>query len=127
VPPPPPINIAPVEHHEPPPPPAPPPPPHTPVVDNPDWLHKPNGDDYADYYPARAMELDKTGRVTLHCTVTAKGTLADCSADEDPPGYGFGDASLRISKLFKMKPLTADGKAVEGGKFSTVIVWKLAE
>jgi protein TonB len=73
------------------------------------------------------MELGKTGRVTLNCTVTSKGTLADCSAQENPAGYGFGDASIRISKLFKMKPQQADGQSVEGGKFSTVIVWQLAD
>jgi protein TonB len=113
-----------VEHHEPPPPPA---PPHVARITNPDWLHKPNGDDFVSYYPARAMELGKEGKVTLNCTVSATGTLTDCSVDESPAGYGFGDATLRISKLFKMKPQTADGSAVEGGKFTTVVVWRLAD
>ena len=91
-------------------------------ITNPDWLHKPNGDDFVSYYPARAMELGKEGKVTLNCTVSATGTLTDCSVDKSPTGYGFGDATLRISKLFKMKPQTADGQAVEGGKFTTVVV-----
>jgi protein TonB len=47
--------------------------------------------------------------------------------DEDPTGFGFGDATLRISKLWKMKPQTADGQPVEGAKWSTVVIWRLAD
>jgi protein TonB len=116
----------------PPPPPAPPPAPpappaHVAVVTNPDWLHKPGPEEFAQYYPQRAMELGKGGVVTITCTVTSKGTLTGCSAsDEDPPNFGFADAALKISRFFRMKPKTLDGQPVEGGTFSTRIRFNIS-
>jgi len=97
------------------------------VIANPEWLKKPNGDDFVSYYPPRAMDLGKEGRVTIKCSVKANGTLENCSiTNEDPTGYNFGDASLRMAKLFKMKPQTRDGQAVEGAEVIIPIQWKLA-
>ena len=65
--------------------------------------------------------------MTLSCTVTAKGTLVGCSTtDEDPPNFGFGEAALKISKFFKLKPQTIDGKPTEGGTFRRTIRFNLA-
>jgi protein TonB len=59
------------------------------------------------------------GAATINCTVTARGTLEACSVSgEDPPDQNFGDAALKLSRIFKMKPLTKDGVPVEGGHFS---------
>ena len=97
------------------------------MVTNPDWLRKPNGDDLAQYYPPRAMDLGKEGTVTIKCTVNAKGTLENCSVlNETPPDLGFGSASIRMSKLFKMKPQTKDGQAVDGAEITIPIRWNLA-
>lgn len=92
----------------------------------PNWLNKPNGDNFISYYPLRAKMLGKEGGVDLNCTVTAAGTLTDCTVVEDTPGYGFGDATLQIAKLFQMKPKTIDGQPVAGGRFRTLIRWRLA-
>jgi protein TonB len=118
----------------PPPPPAPPPapaapaaPPHAAVITNPDWIHKPGADEFAQYYPQRAMELGKEGSVVISCTVTEKGTLTGCStSEEDPPGFGFADAAVKISRYFKMKPKQVDGQSVAGGQFTTRIRFTLA-
>ncbi len=62
-------------------------------------------DDMARYYPDRAAWLERTGNVLLQCLVTAKGAVSTCSVlSEDPSEYGFGDAALKLSKLFKLKP-----------------------
>jgi protein TonB len=54
------------------------------------------------------------------CLLIASGTLENCEVlSEDPPGYGFGQAALGMSKLFKMRPQTRDGKPVGG---ATVVV-----
>ena len=41
----------------------------------------------------------------IHCKVLA----------EDPRGAGFGEAALKLSERFKMKPMSRDGQPVAGG------------
>ena len=76
----------------------------------------------ATYFPTRAQNLSKPGRATLSCRVTATGTLTGCSVvSEDPADFGFGQAAMRLSKLFKMRPKTADGRPVEGASVTIPI------
>jgi protein TonB len=79
------------------------------------WLRKPSGDDIARVYPPVAFRRGIAGGASMHCKVTAKGLLEDCEiTSESPQGMGFGAAALRLAPLFKMSPLTSDGKSVEG-------------
>ena len=132
IPAPPPLFIKPVEAPPPPRPQPPvvaspePPPKRATVITNADWLRRPNGDDLATYYPERAQRLGVSGRATLHCTVTAQGTLVDCSvASEDPADQGFGTAALKMTRLFKMRPQTRDGQAVDGASINIPLVFQL--
>jgi protein TonB len=60
--------------------------------------------------------------------VTAKGTVAGCSVvSESPADYGFGDAAIKLSRGFRMKPKRADGSPVEGGIVTIPIVFRLPE
>ncbi len=124
----PPLPVPPVEHRiEEPKPPAPPPPepPRPSIITQPDWVHKPSGEDFAKYYPDRALRMNVNGRVTLHCVVNAKGLL-DCNVvSEDPQDQDFGSAALKISKLFKMRPQTKDGQPVDGGQINIPIVFQI--
>jgi protein TonB len=96
------------------------------VVTNPDWVRKPTGEDLERYYPERAQRMNVEGRASISCTVNARGTLEGCSvSSEDPSDQGFGDAALRMSKLFKMKPMTRDGAPVDGGKITIPISFRL--
>jgi protein TonB len=73
------------------------------------------------------MELGKTGIARMTCTVTSKGTVTDCSIDsEDPPDMGFGQAAIRMHNLFKMRPQTRDGQAVDGAKVTIPLRFTLA-
>ena len=81
----------------------------------------------ARYYPERAQRLERSGSVTLQCTVNARGAVDNCSVvSEDPADFGFGDAAIRLSRLFRMKPRTRDGAAVEGGTVRIPIAFRIA-
>ena len=48
--------------------------------------------------------------------MNARGTLDGCSVQSEEPGdMGFGDAAMKLSKLFKMRPQTKDGQPGDGG------------
>jgi protein TonB len=132
VPAPPPLFIAPVEKPKPPPPAPPvvaapaPPPPRPTVITNPDWLSKPTGDEVASAYPDRAQRLNVSGRAELACSVTAKGTVTDCSVvSEDPSDQGFGGAAMKLTRFFKMRPMTRDGEPVGGAKINIPIRFEI--
>jgi protein TonB len=98
------------------------------ILTNPQFDRKPNADDMAQYYPERANRLGQEGAATIRCTVSAKGALIACLvASEAPADGGFGDAALKLAKVFRLKPATADGAPVDGGVFSTKITFKLPE
>jgi protein TonB len=104
----------------------PPPSPPTPsVITNPVWLEQPDARDFARYYPERAQEREVEGRATIECIVNANGSLACTVTSEDPPGYGFGDATLRVSRHFRIAPATRDGQATSGGRIRRTIRWVL--
>ncbi len=115
----PPLPVPPVERRieVPKPPAAPPPEPVRPsVITNPDWSRRPDANDFARYYPDRALRMEVNGRVSISCSVTANGRLDDCNVtSEEPSNYGFGTAALRMSRLFRMRPETRDGQPVSGG------------
>jgi protein TonB len=96
------------------------------VITDPDWAHKPSGEDIARYYPERAQRLNVEGRATLSCTVNARGGLDACSiSSEEPENQDFGSAAMKLSKLFKMRPQTKDGAPVDGGKINIPIRFQL--
>ncbi len=105
----------------------PPPSPPTPsVITNPQWLERPSGRDFARYYPERALQREQEGRVSLDCIVSADGRIACTVTAEDPQGWGFGEAALRISRHFRMAPATQDGVPTSGGRVRVPIRFNLA-
>lgn len=92
----------------------------------PDWAQRPSGEDLARYYPERAQRLEAEGRVVMQCRVQASGDLTACEVvSETPPGMGFGEATLKLAPLFRMKPATRDGVPVDGALIRMPIVYKL--
>ncbi len=96
------------------------------VITNPDWLAKPTGNDIARYYPRLATVVGVEGRATVHCLVTAAGALADCAVtSEAPKGMRFGEATLKLANVFRMRPMTVDGAPVSGGQINVPVRFQL--
>jgi TonB family protein len=76
-----------------------------------------------EYYPDHALRACAGGRAKIHCTVTADGNLTACSVvSETPTGWGFGDATLSITRVWKVRP-RADGASLAGQAFERTVAW----
>jgi periplasmic protein TonB len=103
----------------------PPPAPPSPMLTGVTWLQQPNGNDYARLYPPRALEREQTGVVTVDCLVGGDGRIACSIVSEDPQGWGFGEATLRIARQFRVAAQTSDGRPTSGGRIRRTIRWAL--
>jgi hypothetical protein len=91
-------------------------PPRPSVIMRADWLRQPSAEDMARYFPTQAqMAGIKGGRALLDCTVHVDSTASCVVASESPSGYGFGDAAMNLSRLFRFRPATRDGVPFESG------------
>jgi TonB family protein len=91
------------------------------IIQRPQWAKVSSSISFAKFYPKAAARAHIHGHVDLLCVVEIDGT-ADCQVtSEDPPGLGFGDAALKISRLFRFVPMQRDGVPVAGGKVNIPI------
>lgn len=104
---------------------APPPPPRPPVITAVQWSRRPEMQ--AGDYPVQALQLGLSGRVVVRCTARSDGAPVNCRvASEDPVGYGFGEAAVRIVERGRLTPLTIDGAATNA-TFQVTIPFTLSE
>lgn len=89
------------------------------------WTKKPGAREFDRYYPTRASEREKEGRVVLNCVVDAGGAISCTVASETPEGWGFGEAAIQIAKSFRMAPKTINGEPTSGGTISVPIAFRL--
>lgn len=105
----------------------PPPAPPVQIITNPQWITRPNGDDFARFYPRRALDSNIEGRASLSCLVGADGRLSCTVLSEDPQNMGFGEAAVRISRQFRMRPQTVNGEPTAGGSIRLPIRFQVPE
>ena len=95
------------------------------AVTSPQWVRKPSAAGLHRLFPRAAWEAGVSGRAIVECTVTGEGTLTDCKVvEETPPGYGFGQATIRAAAKFRMRPRAIDGTAVAGRRVRVPLVWR---
>ncbi len=80
------------------------------------FSEQPSAEAFAHYYPPRAAAERLDGRVLVECATTADGRLSQCHVlEESPAGYGFGEAAIRLSVLYRLRTATSDGSALVSG------------
>jgi hypothetical protein len=90
------------------------------VITMPDWARLPKPDELENYVPASFRS--NGGRVVLHCFVTGRGLMDNCTTSgESPQGQGMAGAALAMTSLFVMKPMTVDGLPVGGADINIPI------
>ena len=96
------------------------------LITQPDWIRKPTGEDFVRFYPADAMKAGAEGSAVIDCGVAQDGRLRHCVIDAQKPArFRFGQAALKMSPLFQMRPMTVNGKPTAGGHVTIPILFKL--
>ena len=93
--------------------------------DPPSLRRVPSVKDVTLFFPKAAIAARVSGRVTISCIAERTGKLRDCAvAAEEPAGYGFGAASLKLAPYFQLWPTTKSGRSVEGMKIAFPVSFK---
>lgn len=92
-------------------------PPVTPPAepDHPVWAVLPTAEQRERAYPRRARLQQIAGGALVRCRAEANGTLTQCViVDEEPRGWSFGEAALRLASTARVRDTTSAGGPVEG-------------
>ena len=84
-------------------------------IAKPEWGRLPDADAVDSLYPPAAKAAKAAGTVTVECRVAAGGALTGCKVlKETPAEMGFGQAALALTRHFRMRAWTSDGRPVDG-------------
>jgi protein TonB len=83
------------------------------TADRPDWIVKPTSRQEFHALSSVAYKDRANGWALLSCFVTRANTVRQCKIVSQSPNsdrYGFGDAALRLSEHFRIRPPMRDGQ-----------------
>ncbi len=92
-------------------------------IPDPRWVQGPAASALGSAFPAKAVALGLAhGRAGLSCLADRLGRMTQCQVvGEDPPGAGFGEAAVMLSKDMALNLWTEDGRPVEGQRVGFTI------
>ena len=96
------------------------------IITAPILLERPSGRDVSAVYPRQAIKDRISGYTLLNCKIGLDQHVVCVVGSEDPPGYGFGEAALKLSGKFRFTPATVDGAPVAGLRVNIPIRFALA-
>lgn len=71
------------------------------------WIKVPSPQEFEAHWPERAWRNRVSGRVMLSCLVPRPGPPRRCRVvSEYPRNLGFGASAMRLSRLFRIQPVT---------------------
>lgn len=91
------------------------------------WTHTPTTWRLSTLYPERALESGREGEASVHCMVRNSGALNCVPVSEYPAHAGFGDAAMRVARMFRHAPQLADGSTAAGTPINLRVVFRLAD
>ena len=99
------------------------------TVVTPEWSALPTAAQFTGAFPDAAAKAGVLkARVAMACKVGPDGGLVGCApVSEDPPGYGFGAATLPLAPLVRVKLWGSDGRPVVGGEVRVPIRYDLQQ
>lgn len=90
-------------------------------------LRRPTAQETENLYPPEALHRAQMGRAAMTCEVAASTRLERCViTQEDPPGFGFGDALLKTAQYYRVAPPTVDGAPYPGAKITIPMKFELS-
>jgi TonB family protein len=94
-----------------------------PLIGRPDWTGLPAPEDLRAALPEAAKKAGvMKARVVMTCTVAADGSLSGCQTrSEDPPGLGYGAATVALARTFRLSIWSAEGLPTVGGQVNVPI------
>jgi len=80
-----------------------------------------------EHYPDAAMRDGIEGSVFLLCVVIADGRIGCAVQSETPPGYGFGEAAMQLSRSLRLSTTTTSGRPSNGMTVRVPISFRLPD
>ena len=77
------------------------------------WIYRPSDAELRRFWPPDAVRDRISGRAVLACQVPRSGRPERCwVVSETPADMGFGAAAVRMSPLFRIKPVLRNGRVL---------------